>query len=90
VARDRSNATASFTVCDDSPGPLTIALRQIWQDRGQWKSTSTTMTEAPAESSEIHMVGGALAVRSAPAMWIAVQVTDVDDRQSSLRTAAAP
>jgi hypothetical protein len=90
VARDGTTATATVTVCDDSPGPLTIALIQIWQDRGQWKSTTTTTTQNHAARCETHTVSGALGARSVPALWIAVQVTDVDGRQSSLRTAAAP
>jgi hypothetical protein len=90
VARDNANATATVTVCDDSTGPLTIALIQIWQDRGQWKSTTTTTTQNHAAGCGTHTVSGPLAARAVPAMWIAVQVTDVDGRQSSLRTAPAP
>ena len=85
-----SSATAAFTVCDDSPGPLTIALIQIWQDKGQWKSSTTTTTQNHATSCDPHTVSAPLAARSAPQLWIAVQVTDVDGRQGSLRTAPAP
>lgn len=90
VARNSTTATATVTVCDDSLGPLTIALIQIWQDRGQWKSTTITTTQNHAARCDTHTVSGPLGARSVPAMWIAVQVTDVDGRQSSLRTAAAP
>jgi hypothetical protein len=90
VARDSVNATATFTVCDDSPGPLTIALIQIWQDGEQWKSATTITTQAHSDRCDSHTVSSPLAVRSTPAMWVAVQVADVDGRQSSLRTAAAP
>jgi hypothetical protein len=89
VGRDSASATATVTVCDDSPGPLTIALIQVWRDRGQWKSTTTTTTQDHLAGCRLHAVSGPLAVPSAPAMWIAVQVTDVDGRQSSLRTAPA-
>jgi hypothetical protein len=90
TARTSTTATATFTVCDDSPGPLTIALIQIWHDRGQWKSTSTTTKQNQAARCETHTVSGPIGARSVPTMWIAVQVTAVDGRQSSLRTAAAP
>jgi hypothetical protein len=90
VARDTANATATVTVCDDSTGPLTIALIQIWQDRGQWKSTTITTTQNHAAGCGTHSVSGPVAARSVPKLWIAVQVTDVDGRQSSLRTAPAP
>jgi hypothetical protein len=90
VSRDSATATASVTVCDDSPGPLTIALIQIWQDRGRWTSTTTTTTQNHAAGCGLHTVSGPLAARAIPALWIAVQVTDVDGRQSSLRTAPAP
>jgi hypothetical protein len=90
VARTTTNATATVTVCDDSTGPLTIALIQIWQDRGQWTSATTTTTQNHAAGCGTHIVSGPLAVQSIPAMWLAVQVTNVDGRQSSLRTAPAP
>ena len=92
VARDAgaSSATAAFTVCDDSPGPVSIALIQIWQDKGQWKSSTTTTTQNHATRCDQHTVSAPLAVRSATPLWIAVQVTDVDGRQGSLRTAPAP
>jgi protocatechuate 3,4-dioxygenase beta subunit len=81
----------TVTVCDDSTGPLTIALIQIWQDRGRWKSTTlTTTTQNHSAGCGTHTVGGPLAARSVPKMWIAAQVTDGDGRQSSLRTAPAP
>jgi hypothetical protein len=90
VARNGTTATATATVCDDSPGPLTIALIQIWQDRGQWKSATTTTTLSHTARCDAQTVSAPLAARTAPKLWIAVQVTDVDGRQSSLRTAAAP
>ncbi len=89
ATRNSATATATFTVCDDSSGPLTIALTQIWQDKGQWKSATTTTTQNHTAPCDTHTVSGPLAVRSAT-MWIAVQVTDVDGRQGSLRTAPAP
>jgi hypothetical protein len=90
VGRDSATATATITVCDDSTGPLTIALTQIWQDKGQWKSATTTTTQDHAAGCRTHAVSAPLAVRAVSAMWVAVQVTDVDGRQSSLRTAPAP
>jgi hypothetical protein len=90
VTRDTANATASFTVCDDSSGPLTIALVQIWQDKGQWKSATTTTTQDHISGCDTHTVNAPLAARAAPKLWVAVQVTDVDGRQGSLRTAPAP
>ena len=48
VSRDNATATATFTVCDDSPGPLSIALIQVWQERGQWTSTTSTTTRDQA------------------------------------------
>jgi hypothetical protein len=90
AARDSTSATATFTVCDDSPGPLTIALIQIWEVRGQWQSATTTTTQNHTTRCETHTVRGPLDALSIPTLWIAVQVTDVDGRQSSLRTAAAP
>ena len=90
VARSGATATATFSVCDDSPGPLTIALIQIWRDHGQWKSATTTTTQNHAAGCDTQTVSGPSAVRSPARLWIAVQVTEVDGRQSSLRTAAAP
>jgi hypothetical protein len=90
VSSDNATATATFTVCDDSPGPLSIALIQVWQERGQWTSTTSTTTRDQAARCTSLTVSAPLGVRSASKLWIAVQVTDVDGRQSSLRTAAAP
>jgi len=90
VVRTATTATATVTVCDDSAGPLTIALIQIWQSKGQWTSTTTTTTQDHASGCAAHTVSGPLGTRAAPKLWIAVQVTDVDGRQSSLRTAPAP
>ena len=90
ASRDGATATATFTVCDDSPGPLSIALIQVWQERGQWTSTTSTTTQDQTTRCATHTVGAPLGALSAPKLWIAVQVTTRDGRQSSLRTAAAP
>jgi hypothetical protein len=90
VARDGTSATATFSVCDDSAGPMAISLIQVWQDKGQWKSTRTTITQNHAAGCDTHTVSGPIGAQAVPALWIAVQVTDVDGRQGSLRTAPAP
>jgi hypothetical protein len=89
VARDGTTATATFTVCDDSPGPITISLVQVWKEGRQWKGNSSTTTQSHTAGCDTHTVSGPVAVPTGP-LWIAVQVVDVDGRQSSLRTAPAP
>ena len=72
------------------PGPVTIALIQVWQDKGQWKSSNTTTTQNHATGCDTPRSRAARRARGAPAMWVGVQVTDVDGRQGSLRIAPVP
>jgi hypothetical protein len=84
--RGATGATATFTVCDDSPGVLTIAVSQVWKEsNGKWQGVTTTTSAQHAAGCDTQTVTVAVATTLSPA-WIAVQVTDVDGRQGSLFT----
>ncbi len=84
--RSGGQATATFTVCDDSPGVLTIAVSQVWKEsNGKWQGVTTTTSAQHAAGCDTQTVTVTVATQLSPA-WIAVQVTDVDGRQGSLFT----
>lgn len=84
--RSASQATATFTVCDDSTGALTIAVSQVWKEsNGKWQGVTTTTSAQHAAGCDTQTVTVAAATQLSSA-WIAVQVTDVDGRQGSLFT----